>query len=166
VEELLKNVLAVYRSKLTSKNIAVDYKLEARRPLIASRGELLQVFSNVLANAIDALDTGGRLSLETAEVTDTGPGGIQIVIRDQGCGIEAEHLNRIFEPFFTTKEQRGTGIGLWVAKQLVEKHRGRIEITSSIEIGNRGTEVCIFLPFGKPSGSIDGNPAMNSSLRT
>lgn len=166
VEELLKNVLAVYRSKLTSKNIAVDYKLEARRPLIASRGELLQVFSNVLANAIDALGTGGRLSLETAEVMDAGPGGIKIVIRDQGCGIEAEHLNRIFEPFFTTKEQRGTGIGLWVAKQLVEKHRGRIEITSSIEIGNRGTKVCIFLPFCKPSGSIDSNPAMNSSLRT
>src|SRR6185437_13204667 len=165
VEELLKNVLAVYRSKLTSQNIAVDYKLEARRPLIASRGELLQVFSNVLANAIDALGTGGRLSLETAEVMDAGPGGIKIVIRDQGCGIEAEHLNRIFEPFFTTKEQRGTGIGLWVAKQLVEKHRGRIEITSSIEIGNRGTKVCIFLPFCKPSGSIDGNPAMNSSLR-
>jgi PAS domain S-box-containing protein len=166
VDELLKNVLAVYRSKLTSKNIAVDYKLEARRPLMASRGELLQVVSNVLANAIDALEPGGLLSLETAEVTVAGTAGIQIVIRDQGCGIESEHLSRIFEPFFTTKEQHGTGIGLWVAKQLVEKHKGRIEITSRIETGNSGTEVCIFLPFGNPSGDANGDVARNLILRT
>jgi PAS domain S-box-containing protein len=165
VDELIKNVLAVYRSKLTSKNIAVDQKLKAWRPLTASRGELLQVFSNILANAIDALDTGGRLSLETAEVMDAGSEGIKVVIRDQGCGIEEEHLTRIFEPFFTTKEQHGTGIGLWVAKQLLDKHKGRIDITSSIETGNSGTEVCIFLPFGKPSGGANGYAAMNSSLK-
>jgi signal transduction histidine kinase len=166
VDELLKNVLAVYRSKLTSKNIAVDYKLEAHRPLMASRGELLQVVSNVLANAIDALEPGGLLSLETAEVTGAGTAGIQIVIRDQGCGIESEYLSRIFEPFFTTKEQHGTGIGLWVAKQLVEKHKGRIEITSNVETGNSGTEVCIFLPFGNPSGDANGDVARNLILRT
>lgn len=166
VDELLKNVLAVYRSKLTSKDIAVNYKLEARRPLTASRGELLQVFSNVLANAIDALEPGGLLSVETAEVMDAGPGGIKIVIRDRGCGIESEHLSRIFEPFFTTKEQHGTGIGLWVAKQLVEKHKGRIGITSSTEAGNSGTAVCIFLPFDRPSGGTSGNAARNSSFRT
>lgn len=157
VDELLKNILAVYRSKLTSKNIAVDCKLKASRPLTASRGELLQVFSNVLANAIDALGPGGSLSLETAEAMDTGTAGIQIVIRDRGCGIESEHLSRIFEPFFTTKKQHGTGIGLWVAKQLVEKHEGRIEIASSIETGNSGTEVCIFLPFGVTNDDVARN---------
>ena len=166
VDELLKNVLAVYRSKLTSKNIAVAYKLEARRPLMASRGELLQVFSNVLANAIDALEPGGLLSLETEEVMDAGTAAVQIVIRDQGCGIEAEHLTRIFEPFFTTKEQHGTGIGLWVAKQLIGKHKGRIEIASSTETGNSGTAVYIFLPFIRPSGGSNRNAAKNPGLRT
>ena len=111
VDELLRNVLAVYRSKLTSKDISVKHQLEAQRPLTASRGELLQVFSNIIANAIDALEPGGSLEVETREVADAGTAGIQIVIRDEGCGIEAEHLSRIFEPFFTTKAQHGTGIG-------------------------------------------------------
>ncbi len=166
VDDLLKNVLAVYRSKLMSKNIAVEYRLESHRPLTASRGELLQVFSNVVANAIDALEPGGSLDVETREVTERDSAGMQVVIRDEGSGIEAEHLTRIFEPFFTTKEQHGTGIGLWVAKQLIDKHGGRIEITSSTEAGNSGTEVRIFLPFGKLSGGTKPNLANNSSLKT
>ena len=166
VDDLLKNVLAVYRSKLISRNIAVVYRLESHRPLTASRGELLQVFSNIVANAIDALEPGGSLDVETRQVTERDTAGIQVVIRDEGSGIEAEHLTRIFEPFFTTKEQHGTGIGLWVAKQLIDKHGGRIEITSSTESGNSGTEVCIFLPFDNPSGGTQPNLASNSSLKT
>ncbi len=147
VDELLKNVLAVYRSKLNFRNIALRCQFEAFRPLKASRGELLQVFSNIIANSIDALEPGGSLHIETREMADAGTAGIQILIQDEGSGIEAEHLARIFEPFFTTKERHGTGIGLWVAKQLVEKHKGRITITSSAEAGHSGTEVLIFLPF-------------------
>jgi PAS domain S-box-containing protein len=166
VDELLKNVLAVYRSKLISKNIAVEYRLESHLPLTASRGELLQVFSNILANAIDALKPGGSIDVETRRVTDAGTAGVQILIRDEGCGIEAEYLSRIFEPFFTTKEQHGTGIGLWVAKQLIGKHGGRIEITSSTAAGNSGTEVCIFLPFDNPSGGTKAKVTSISSLKT
>lgn len=166
VDELLKNVLAVYRSKLTSKDIAVDYRLAATRPLMASRGELLQVFSNIIANAIDALGPRGSLEVETKEVADAGTAGIQIVIQDDGIGIEAEHLSRIFEPFFTTKEQHGTGIGLWVAKQLVDKRGGRIEITSSTEAGNSGTQVCIFFPFENPSGDPHAKAAWHPDIKT
>jgi PAS domain S-box-containing protein len=166
VDELLKNVLAVYRSKLNSKNIAVDYQQEAPCPLTASRGELLQVFSNIISNSIDALEPGGRLHIETREMADAGSAGVQILIRDEGSGIEAEHLTRIFEPFFTTKKRHGTGIGLWVAKQLVEKHGGRIEITSSTEAGNRGTEVCIFFPLENRSSGTDADVARLSGLKT
>jgi PAS domain S-box-containing protein len=147
VDELLKNVLAVYRSKLNFRNIALRCQFTALHPLKASRGELLQVFSNIIANSIDALEPGGSLYIETREMADAGTAGIQILVRDEGSGIEAEHLARIFEPFFTTKERHGTGIGLWVAKQLVEKHKGRITIASSTEAGHSGTEVSIFLPF-------------------
>ena len=156
VDELLKNVLAVSRSKLNVRNIAVEYQLEAPRPLKARRDELLQVFSNIIANSIDALGPGGSLRVETREMTDAGVAGIRILIRDQGSGIELVHLARIFEPFFTTKEHRGTGIGLWVGKQLVEKHGGRITITSSTEPRNRGTEVRIFFPFVNPCGGTSG----------
>jgi len=150
VDELMADVLTVYRSKLMSKNIAVDYKLEAHRPLTASRGELLQVFSNIIANSIDALERGGSLHVETLETRDARRAGVQVLIRDDGVGIQAEYLTRIFEPFFTTKEKHGTGIGLWIAKQLVAKHGGWIEITSSTAAGNRGTEACIFFPFNPP----------------
>ncbi|HET9100053.1 MAG TPA: PAS domain S-box protein [Acidobacteriaceae bacterium] len=165
VDELLQNVLAVYRSKLMSKNIALDARLQARRPLTASRGELLQVFSNIIANSIDALEPGGSLHLETSELVEGGSAGIQVLIRDKGCGIEDEHLTRIFEPFFTTKGSHGTGIGLWVAKQLVDKHGGRIEITSSTRPDNRGTEVCIFLPFENPRPGAGAKIARLSSFK-
>jgi PAS domain S-box-containing protein len=148
VDDLLRSVLAVYRSKLTSKTITVRDQFRASHPLTASRGELLQVFSNIIANSIDAMEPGGSIYIETTVADGSAP-GIEIRIRDEGSGIEAEHLARIFEPFFTTKEQHGTGIGLWVAKQLVEKHEGRIKITSSTVPGKSGTEVFIFLPFTK-----------------
>ena len=165
VDELLRNVLAVYRSKLISKNIAVHGQFKAPHPLRTSRGELLQVFSNIIANSIDAMAPGGSLSIETRTTVDEKSPGMEILVRDEGCGIEAEHLTQIFEPFFTTKEQHGTGIGLWVAKQLIEKHGGRIKITSSTEAGNTGTEVCIFLPFDNSSGGTKANAARASSLR-
>ncbi len=166
VDELLRNVLSVYRSKLHSKNIAVRQQFGASSPLRASRGELLQVFSNIVANAIDALQPGGSLHVETREMRDAGIAGIQILVRDEGCGIEAGHLSRIFEPFFTTKERYGTGIGLWVAKQLVEKHQGRIQITSSTEAGNSGTEVCILLPLGNRSNSSEAHVVRFPALKT
>jgi signal transduction histidine kinase len=66
-------------------------------------------------------------------------------------GIRQEHLAQIFEPFFTTKGDLGTGIGLWVTKQLVEGRGGEISVVSSTENGNSGTTVTIFIPFAAPS---------------
>lgn len=147
LDELLKGVLAVYRPKLNVRKIAARVEFETTRPLTARRGELLQVFSNIIVNSVDAMQPGGILHVQTREMTDAGAAGIQVLIRDQGSGIAPENLARIFEPFFTTKECHGTGIGLWVAKQLVERHDGRIAITSSTEAGNSGTETRIFFPF-------------------
>ncbi|HZC44432.1 MAG TPA: HAMP domain-containing sensor histidine kinase, partial [Acidobacteriaceae bacterium] len=153
VDDLLRNVLAVYRSKLTSKSIVVRDQFNAPHPFTASRGELLQVFSNIIANSIDAMEPGGSLHIETRQLADAGTEGTEVVVQDEGSGIESDHLTRIFEPFFTTKEQHGTGIGLWMAKQLVEKHKGRIQITSSTEPGRSGTRVCIYLPSSKQANA-------------
>ncbi|MHB8391711.1 MAG: sensor histidine kinase [Acidobacteriaceae bacterium] len=117
-------------------------------PLVkASRGELIQVFSNIIANSIDAMDRGGLLGIQATRATGAEREAAEIVIRDQGCGISQANLARIFEPFFTTKSHLGNGIGLWVAKQLVEKHGGRITITSSTERGSSGTSVLVSIPF-------------------
>ena len=107
---------------------------------------MLQVFSNILANAIDAMTTGGVISIHTRKISSTVGEGIEVVIRDQGAGIHQDHLENVFEPFFTTKGNLGIGIGLWVAKQLVERRSGQISINSSTESGKSGTVVRIFLP--------------------
>jgi signal transduction histidine kinase len=78
--------------------------------------------------------------------------GVQAIISDTGCGISRENLGKVFEPFYTTKGNLGTGIGLWVAKQLVERHGGQISIASTVESRESGTIVTIYLPFSGPEG--------------
>ena len=158
LHDLIENVLTVYNSRLTSTGIAVDLQFNDLQKLVASRGEMLQVFSNVIANAIDAMRQGGSLKISTRQLIGISEDGIQTVIRDNGTGIDREHLDRIFEPFFTTKGDLGTGIGLWVAKQLIEKRGGRISVASSTEQGNSGTSITIFLPITIPVSPLRGTP--------
>ena len=141
---LLEEVLRVYRSKLLAANVAVDCAFDHRRHLNASEDELMQVFSALVVNAIDAMPTGGVLTIETRELAEQ---GVEILVSDRGMGISPENLPRVFEPFFTTKGRLGTGIGLWVAHQLVEKRGGRIAIDSRTETPCNGTTVSVFLPF-------------------
>jgi PAS domain S-box-containing protein len=147
LHELVEDVLGVYHSRLSSSGILVDSKFEDHRPVKVNRGELVQVFSNIIANAIDAMPRGGRLEIELRKTVNQEQEGIQAIIRDGGTGIKKEYLQKIFEPFFTTKGDLGTGIGLWVARQLIEKHGGQIALTSSTDMGNSGTTVFIHIPF-------------------
>ena len=149
IHELLENVLMVYNSKMLSADIAVECRFNDMQKLLVSKGELLQVFSNIIANAIDAMRHGGVLSISTRNVLGA-TSGIEISIRDTGSGIAQEHLEHVFEPFFTTKGDLGTGIGLWVAKQLVERRGGQIAIVSSSTPGSSGTTVTLFIPFVHP----------------
>jgi signal transduction histidine kinase len=150
--ELIENVLTIYRSKLLAYGISVDTQFNDLQKILVSRGEFIQIFSNLIANAIDAMPNGGVLHLSVRIVISSAGDGIQTVIRDNGTGIKSEHLDRIFEPFFTTKGDLGTGIGLWVTKQLVEKRGGQISITSNTAPGKSGTLVSLFVPFSMPGG--------------
>jgi PAS domain S-box-containing protein len=148
LHDLIQNVLTVYQSKVLANGISVDSSFNDLRKISVSEGEMLQVFSNVIANAIDAMRQGGKLTISVRSTMALGGDGIQTIIRDEGIGISQEHLERIFEPFFTTKGNLGTGIGLWVTKQLVERHGGQISVTSSTESGKSGTTVTMYIPFG------------------
>ena len=104
----------------------------------------MQLFSNLITNAVDAMPEGGVLNIETRA---SGNEGVEVLVRDKGMGISPENLDRVFEPFFTTKTHHGTGIGLWVARQLLEKRGGSINLQSNTEFPLNGTTVSVFLPF-------------------
>ena len=149
VQGLLEKVLAVYQGKLKSAGIAIECRFDSHPPLVASSGELIQIFSNLIANAIDAMPRGGVLRIQTKRRLD--PDGVEIQVADNGIGVPKEHLHKVFEPFFTTKGSLGTGIGLWVVKQLVEKAGGQVTLTSKTERASRGTTVSIVLPLADSS---------------
>ena len=124
---LVQEVLDLYQVKLHAKDIRVRTELRCTQPVLGSKGELRQVLANLVANAVDVLPRGGALSLT---ISDSG-GSVELRVADTGPGIPQENLARIFEPFFTTKAELGTGLGLWVSRQIVEKHGGTIAVESS-----------------------------------
>ncbi|KAA6461062.1 PAS domain S-box protein [Acidobacteria bacterium AB60] len=151
LHDLIGTILTVYNSKMLSMGIAVDTSYNDLQKIVVSKGELLQVFSNVIANAIDAMPGGGVLEINSRKITSASGDGIQVTVQDNGVGIARENLPKVFEPFFTTKGDLGTGIGLWVAKQLVERRGGQIAISSSTTQGSSGTTVTVFIPFATNS---------------
>ena len=154
--DLIQNILTVYNSKMMSSDIAVDSRFNDLQKISVSKGEMLQVFSNIIANSIDSMKKGGVLTITTRNEIGGTEEGIEVVIRDTGTGIEQNNLPRVFEPFFTTKGILGTGIGLWVAKQLVTRRGGQISIASSTTPKNSGTTATVFVPFAHPPFSSEG----------
>ena len=151
LHQLMENVLSVYSSKLLAAGITTDKQFHDQPKVQVSKGEILQIFSNIITNAVDAMRQGGVLSITIREIVSSTRDGIQTIVRDNGTGIQPEHLAQVFEPFFTTKGNLGTGIGLWVAKQLVEARGGEISVASSTDKENSGTVLTIFIPFAAPS---------------
>lgn len=147
LRDLMENVLTVYRSKLLAHSIEVDARYDDLRKLSVRPGEIIQVFSNIVTNAIDAMPQGGKLSIWMSQATTAERQGLQVLVNDTGHGIRREHIVKVFEPFFTTRGNLGTGIGLWVVRQLVERHGGNISISSSTERSDSGTRVVLYLPF-------------------
>lgn len=148
MREVMNSVLELYASRVASKQISIhtDYQ---DCVVYGFAGEFRQLFSNLCANAIDAVKTAGKLRVKVSEVhhwKEPNQSGVRVTVADDGCGVPPEHLDSIFEPFFTTKDSTGTGLGLWVAKQIVEKHGGCITVRSSVRPNQHYTAVSVFLP--------------------
>jgi signal transduction histidine kinase len=105
-------------------------------------GEILQVISNMIANSLDALSDEGTLRLRLRKRGSD----VYFVIADSGHGIAEEHTHKIFQPFFTTKGERGTGLGLSLSRKIIERHRGKISMRSSVRQGKTGTTFRVRLP--------------------
>lgn len=145
VAEIAEHALMIYEPRCTAAGITIERSLLASRKIVVRRGEMMQVISNLLANAIYAMSSGGTLSVSVSD-TDSPADGVALTVEDNGTGIAPEILPKVFEAFFTTRTTFGTGIGLFVAKQFVEGHGGQISIESHIEPERHGTLVRVFLP--------------------
>jgi signal transduction histidine kinase len=110
-------------------------------------GDLRQILSSLLSNSLDAVDDGGCLKLRIVDRLIDGTHFGRVIVADNGRGLEPSAKPHIFEPLFTTKESIGTGLGLWVAKLLVEKNGGSIRFRSQTEGARKGTAVVIDLPI-------------------
>ncbi len=140
---VLDGALTQMRSKLEANSVAVSRAYLSGPTVRADADKLRQVFSNIIDNAIDAMEsTSGERRLELA-IQNNGAGMAAVRIRDNGCGIADDKIARIFNPFYTSKAN-GTGLGLGVAKKVIDAHRGTIEVQS--KVGN-GTEFVLAIPL-------------------
>ena len=152
VADILDDALALYQTKIRSRNILLVKQVRFNGLIHARPGELRQAFSNLVANALDAVPDGGDLMLRIGHGRDwrTGMPGVTVTVADSGLGIERQHRHRIFEPFFTTKRDTGTGLGLWLTREIVLRHSGRIRFRTNSRSGRSGTTISIFLPTASP----------------
>lgn len=140
--DLAEAALRVHRRAIEAKKIHLVKDLPGDVVAEVKQSQMLQVLSNLLHNALDALPDEGTLSLRVRKRADR----IHLLVADNGQGIPSEHMERVFEPFFTTKQQAGNGLGLSLSKRIVEDHRGTITIRSSVRPGRQGTVLKISLP--------------------
>jgi len=160
---LVREALNIYEPKLAASGIQIRTKFNLSPQIVLRKGEMMQVISNLITNAIYAMPSGGTLTASVQEATESDRHGLLLCVDDTGEGIPAYHVERIFEPFFTTRSSVGTGIGLWVAKQFIEGHEGRISVQSSVDPASHGTRMSIFLPFDNPYA--DSIAVSSSELR-
>lgn len=149
LHELIETVVRLLASRIARHGIELIRRYGEIPQLVMYDGEIRQMIANLVSNAIDAMPTGGRMLIRTVRVQDakTGQTGVRLTVADDGVGMDAETRARIFEPFFSTKGITGTGLGLWISQEIVEKQAGRIHVRSRLSTPNRrgGTVVTVFL---------------------
>jgi signal transduction histidine kinase len=168
--ELIEEVLVLYGRKLENKNLHVRRQYESNESVIVFPGEMRQVLSNLIANAIEATQPGGALTFRirsTRNWSDHGVHGVRLSVADNGQGMSAEVRTRLGEPFFTTKGQHGTGLGLWVTRSILNRYGGNLQLRSSVAPERHGTVFSMFLPTNmrpqavaprEPGASTPGSP--------
>jgi PAS domain S-box-containing protein len=154
---VVREVTDFYSPRAASIGVSFVVNAKTEREVLGSAGEFRQILSNLLANSLDACASGATIRIEANSAVDArnlSRPGVRITIADSGFGIPTEHLENIFEPFFTTKKDTGTGLGLWVSRELVEKHGGTLRVRSRTTHPLCGTLFSIFLPL---QGDLQGD---------
>ena len=148
LSEVLDSVLELFTRQIEDKALIITRRYEFDGEIQNYPGELRQVFSNLVLNAIDALPKNGELTLSVRACRHprTGLRGVRVLVSDRGTGIAPENIEKLFEPFFTTKGEKGTGLGLWVSQGIVQKQGGSIRVRSNATPQRSGSVFSVFVP--------------------
>ncbi len=144
INKLIEHTLDLLIHPLRQKNIGVTRALDAQGLVEVDAEQISQVLLNLINNAIDALEPGGRITLSTRRIDSSlTERSIEVEVKDNGAGIAPDLLEQIFEPFFSTKGSNGTGLGLSICKGIIDNHEGQIRVDSRL---GRGTTFTLSLP--------------------
>jgi signal transduction histidine kinase len=138
---LLEAALRIHTKQLLEKRVEIDRRLPETLFVQGNSGEMLEILSNLIVNSLESLSHRGKLFLRARSTVDEA----HVMIADSGCGIPEDLRKNLFVPFHSTKGEGGTGLGLWLSKNLIEKHNGRIRWRSSVRPGHSGTAFRITL---------------------
>lgn len=148
IGEMIESVLRLSATRMRMMGFHAHLRVSERTKLYCFADDLQQVFGILVGNAMDAMESGCSLQIRVREKRNAkdGCGGIRVTVADDGSGMAAEQLARLFKPFHSTK-QAGVGLGLWIASELIQKHRGTIRVRSRRGEKN-GTVFRLFFPHG------------------
>jgi signal transduction histidine kinase len=145
LDEVIDSVVYFHDPAIRLRNIVIERRYRSAPSVLCQPGEIQQVFTNLISNALDALPKKGRLILEVRPAHDrVGRDGVAVTIADNGTGIEPYMFERLFHPFVTTKGEAGTGLGLWVSKGILDKHEAHVAVRTK---AGCGTIFRIFFPI-------------------
>lgn len=145
---LLESSVAIYEGRLKNSGVALSRRYQDTTTVRCAGSELRQVFANLISNAFDATRRGGKLLLRCRDQHNvkTGEAGVRVTVADTGHGIPEELRDYLFEAFFTTKGDNGTGLGLWVSREILNKHRADLQLKSWTTPGRSGTVFSVWFP--------------------
>jgi len=139
INRVVEKVILLLKNQFLLQNINITKNLAPALPkVIIDESKIEQVFTNVMMNALDALPEEGELSIESRFAAN--PDRVEVMFRDNGCGIPEKEIGKIFDPFFTTKGTKGTGLGLSVSYGIIRQHGGKIDVRSE---EGKGTTIII-----------------------
>jgi signal transduction histidine kinase len=149
LSDLMEEVLMLFSRRIADKRLHVSRQYESSESVTVFPGELRQVLSNLVANAIEATEAEGALTIRIRSArkwSDEGVHGVRLSVADSGTGMSAAIRRRLGEPFFTTKGHHGTGLGLWVTRSILNRYGGNLQLRSSVDAVRHGTVFSLFLP--------------------
>jgi signal transduction histidine kinase len=147
VGEVFDSAVDLLKSRIKARHAYILKQYRSAPRVMVAAGELRQVACNLISNSLDAIAEHGTIALRVSSLceSDSRP-QVRLTVADNGRGIDPAVRPQVFEPLFTTKESLGTGLGLWVSKQIIEKYGGFVRLRSSVDGARRGTTFSVILP--------------------